>query len=92
MLIDWQKILDDMGKIDFNSADDSVSWKFVDFNSADDLVSWKFGPLGRFSVKSVYNVLTISDSGPYHKKNLERQSSSKNQNISLVINEQCYSN
>ena len=54
MLIDWQKILDDMGKIDFNSADD--------------LVSWKFGPLGRFSVKSVYNVLTISDSGPYHKK------------------------
>ena len=31
-----------------------------------DFVKWKFGCNGRFSVKSVYNALTMNDTGPYH--------------------------
>lgn len=33
-----------------------------------DVVKWKFGSKGHFSVKSVYNALTVNDSGPYHAK------------------------
>lgn len=54
MLVTRQRILDDMYKIEFTSENDSVSWKF--------------GPMGRFSVKSVYNALTVNDSGPHHRK------------------------
>jgi hypothetical protein len=54
MLADWQKILDDMRKFEINTADDTVFYKF--------------GPLGRFTVKSVYNALTSPDSGPYHRR------------------------
>jgi hypothetical protein len=39
----------------------------LDFGPGEDRVFWKFGALGRFTVKSVYNALTIDDSGPYHK-------------------------
>ena len=34
----------------------------------DDVVSWKFGLKGIFSVKSVYNALTVNEIGRYHKK------------------------
>jgi hypothetical protein len=32
-----------------------------------DIISWKFGNKGLFSVKSIYNVMTANDSGPYAK-------------------------
>ena len=32
------------------------------------MVSWKFGLKGIFSVKSVYNALTVNEIGRYHKK------------------------
>lgn len=52
--LNWQKILNDMNTLNFTTEKD--------------VVSWKFGNLGQFSVKSVYNAMTRSDSGPYHKK------------------------
>jgi len=54
MIIDWNKILNDMSKYDFTPDDD--------------VVLWKFGNLGKFSVISVYNAMASNDSGPYHKK------------------------
>lgn len=38
------------------------------FQEGDDIISWKFGPKGRFSVKSVYDALSVTENGPYHKK------------------------
>lgn len=37
-------------------------------NAMKNFVKWKFGCNGRFSVKSVYNALTMNDTGPYHIK------------------------
>jgi hypothetical protein len=54
MLIIWQKILEDMNKFQFSNEIVTVSWIF--------------GQMGRFTVKSVYNALTINDAGPYYKK------------------------
>lgn len=58
LLADWSKIVNDMNKFKFNSDSD--------------VVFWKFGPSGRFSVKSAYSAMTKNESGPYHKKNLEK--------------------
>jgi hypothetical protein len=54
LLLDWNKIVDDMNNINFITDND--------------VVLWRFGPQGRFSVRSVYNAMTRNESGPYHKK------------------------
>jgi hypothetical protein len=42
-------------------------------NLCDDRVSWKFGLKGIFSIKSVYNALTINETGRYHKRIRKRE-------------------
>jgi hypothetical protein len=54
LLLDWNKIVDDMNNINFITDND--------------VVLWRFGPQGRFSVRSVYNAMIRNESGPYHKK------------------------
>jgi hypothetical protein len=54
MLEAWLTILNDMRQVQFTSANDDVRWKLGSGDS--------------FSVKSVYNALTVNDSGPYHKR------------------------
>ena len=51
---DWLKILDDVVR--------------VDLGEGTNILSWKFGPKGRFSVKSVYDALSDSECGTYHRK------------------------
>lgn len=51
---DWDKIVHDITN--------------VCLNDGMDIGRWKFGCKGHFSVKSVYNALTVNDTGPYHKK------------------------
>jgi hypothetical protein len=58
----------------------------------DDIVSWRFRLKGLFFVKSVYNALTVNESGQYHKKNLERENSRKTEKFSLDGFKQCYFN
>ena len=50
----WEKIVHDLVNVHMCDG--------VDF------VKWKFGCNGRFSVKTVYNALTMNDTGPYHIK------------------------
>jgi len=52
--IDWSKILHDVSMFCFSMRDDKVSWKF--------------GKKGVFSVKSLYNALTLNESGRYYKQ------------------------
>ena len=40
----------------------------IQLGNEKDIVLWKFGNKGQFTLKSVYNALTINDAGSYHKK------------------------
>lgn len=40
----------------------------ISLNNNEDVVSWKFGSKGLFSVKSVYNALSVNEAGPHYKK------------------------
>lgn len=52
--LDWGKITEDASNLTVKPGEN--------------MVCWKFGCNGRFTIKSVYNALTVNDSGPYHKK------------------------
>jgi hypothetical protein len=40
----------------------------ISLNDSDDIVLWRFGKKCHFSVKSMYDMLTVNDSGSYFKK------------------------
>lgn len=50
----WKKILFDTSSVNLGVDDNKVSWRF--------------GLKDLFSVKSVYNALTVNENGRYHKK------------------------
>jgi len=52
--VNWEKILLDVAN--------------VQLCEGADITTWKFGCHGNFTVKYVYNALTVNDTGLYHKK------------------------
>lgn len=69
----WNKIKADMAQIQLNDCDD--------------LVSWRFGKHGAFTVKSMYDCLSVNESGPYHKEIWKSRIPNKIKNfLWLVVN------
>lgn len=54
-----------------------------------DLVQWKFGCNGHFSVKSVYQAMTASETGSYNKNMWKGKIPAKIKKNSAACHEQC---